>query len=59
MWPMSAATPIALLEVVQKWEQIHVKLTGSKTDIVEGELANPGVELEEERERLTNAYSFC
>lgn len=31
------------------------RLTGRKADVVEGELANPGVELEEERERLANA----
>jgi hypothetical protein len=29
-------------------------LTGRKADVVEGELANPGVELEEERERLAD-----
>jgi hypothetical protein len=29
--------------------------TGSQADIVEGELGNPGVELQEEGQRLANA----
>jgi hypothetical protein len=33
----------------------HVRRTGCQADIVEGELANPGVELQEEGQRLANA----
>lgn len=40
----------------KKQGQVVVRgnLTGSTTDIVEGELRNTGVELQQQRERLTN-----
>lgn len=57
MWPMSAATPgegpsaIALFGgSTWRWG-----LTGRETDVVEGELGDPGVELEQQRQRLANA----
>jgi hypothetical protein len=31
------------------------ELTGRKADVVEGQLGDPGVELEQQGERLTNA----
>ena len=57
MWPMSAATPILIRihpnVAIAIWEE----LTGSKADIVESELANPGVELQQEGQWLTNTTS--
>ncbi len=53
MWPMSAATP-ACASVWVSCVYASQWLTGRKADVVEGELANPGVELEQERERLAN-----
>ena len=60
MWPMSAATPVqhylASAQCSMDWQR-QLKHTGSKADIVEGELANPGVELQQQRQWLANATS--
>ena len=37
------------------WADGTRRCTGSKTDVVEGELADSGVELEEQRQGLANA----
>ena len=50
---MSAATPAALSVCFNgRWTSNW--RTGGEADVVEGELANARVELEEERERLTD-----
>jgi hypothetical protein len=53
---MSAATPVGNvleLEICFK----HVRRTGGEADIVEGQLGDPGVELQEKRQRLANTTS--
>lgn len=56
MWPMSAATPaFKVLDLACMACTRRLGRTGSQADIVEGELANPGVELQEEGQRLPNA----
>lgn len=54
MWPMSAATPIREVQCAIPMCVVHRKRTGSKADIVEGELSDPGVKLEEQRQRLAD-----
>lgn len=57
MWLISAATPAgqSLVPDAGQTPEGFVKPTWSETDVVERELADPGVQLEQQRQRLSNA----
>lgn len=57
MWPMSAATPVRCCQLAIGIVGDGRERTGSKADIVESKLADSGVELEKEGQRLANATS--